>query len=234
MNAKNRSMYPYRRGSGKRRNKPATPRRGGGNQRRPAGSAAELLPLLQPTTKALAQMLAGNTKASGQLVHARNMLEQAQRMIDDRHVDRMQPAMREEFLEQVARLRLTLSDADDLLDAADADGPDDGNGEAGENERAPKTAPVTMDRLRELALSLAGPASTTDPADQPSAHERLEAIHADREADAVHELRESIRKDKAAGETVQRPSAEERPATERAGKTREKLRLKTVTYLPGD
>lgn len=109
-------MFPYRRPGQKKRNrgfqhhKQRDGREGGG--RRLPGSPRELLPLLQPTTKALAHLLAGKSKSSGQLVHARNVLGHAQRMVDERLVDRMSPRDREEFLEQLARLKLTLADAE--------------------------------------------------------------------------------------------------------------------------
>lgn len=157
---KDRSMFPFRRGNSKKRGKGGgggggggnngnAPRRHQGNPRRVPGSAGELLPLLQPTTKALAQVLAGNTRASGQVVHARNILSQAQRLIDERQVERMAPVHREEFLEQVARLRLTLADAeeDDYQDEVES-----------EVVAKPAHRPLTPERLRELALSLAGPA----------------------------------------------------------------------------
>ncbi|WP_088562995.1 hypothetical protein [Arboricoccus pini] len=175
-------MFPFRRGNSKKRGKGGggngggggnnanMPRRHQGNPRRVPGSAGELLPLLQPTTKALAQVLAGNTRASGQVVHARNILSQAQRLIDERQVDRMAPVHREEFLEQVARLRLTLADAeeDDYQDEADSD-------------PVPKPAhrPLTPERLRELALSLAGPAeppvAAAEPESEPETLVEVEA-----------------------------------------------------------
>jgi len=119
---------------------------GAGQGRRVPNSPHELLPLLQPTTKALAQVLAGNSKASGQLVHARNILAQAQRFIDERSVERMIPAQREEFFEQIARLKLTLADADAAAIEEEI------------AEAAPRPAPqppVSIERLRALALSLA-------------------------------------------------------------------------------
>jgi hypothetical protein len=143
----NRPMFPFRRGGGKKRGK------GGPGQRHPhphvrdgrrvPGSAGDLLPMLQPTTKALAQMLAGHTKSSGQLVHARNILAQAQRLVDERQVDRLPPMQREEFLEQLARLKLTLADADEAgLEAAPA------------AEQRP-AATVAPDTLRDVARRLA-------------------------------------------------------------------------------
>lgn len=136
-------MYPYRRNGPKKRGKGGhgRPNRGDGGRRVP-GSAGELLSQLQPTTKALAQMLAGNTKTSGQLVHARNVLAQAQRHIDERSIDRLPPAHREEFLEQLARLKLTLADADELI-------VDDGD------EVARPASRIEPDRLRDVARRLA-------------------------------------------------------------------------------
>lgn len=142
-------MFPYRRG--KKRPKNGPPGRRGNDHRGPrrtGGVGYDLLNLMPSTTKALAQMLAGNTRASGQLVHARNILAQAERAIEERHVDRMLPADREEFLELLARLKLTLADADALQDSAEQAPPD-------EVEVKPRTT-VPPDRLRELALSLAG------------------------------------------------------------------------------
>lgn len=143
---KNNAMFPYRRNGSKKRGKGGGGRRhrdGGG--RRVPGSAAELLPMLQPTTKALAQMLAGHTKMSGQLVHARNVLAQANRMVEDRMADRLPPAAREEFFEQLARLKLTIADAEEA-------------GLTQEPNAEVQVKPVHVvgaDRLREVALRLA-------------------------------------------------------------------------------
>lgn len=144
-------MFPYRRGNKKRNRNVAPSRRGrdGGGRGGPS-SVHELLPLLQPATKALAQLLAGNTRPSGQLHHARDILSEAERLIDDRQIDRMIPAHREEFLEQVARLKLTVADAESAFGE-----PQD----APEPARAkPATPALGPERLRELALSLAGAA----------------------------------------------------------------------------
>jgi hypothetical protein len=164
---KDKAMFPYRRGNKKRGKGGGAGggggmarrhRDGGGGRRAPSG-AHELLPLLQPATKALAQMLAGNTKASGQLVHARNILAQAERLIEERQVERMIPAHREEFLEQLARLKLTLADAalDEIEEAAEQEA-------AAAKVPAP---PVSAERLRALALSLA--TSLEEPAAVPPA-----------------------------------------------------------------
>jgi hypothetical protein len=110
------------------------------------GPAYDLLNLMPSTTKALAQMLAGNTRASGQLAHARNILAQAERAIEDRQIDRLMPADREDFLELLARLKLTLADAD-VLAAGEAEQP---------QAAAPAKPALPPARLRELALSLAG------------------------------------------------------------------------------
>jgi hypothetical protein len=90
-------------------------------------------------------MLAGNTRVSGQLVHARNILTQAQRLVEERAIDRLPPMHREEFLEQLARLKLTLADADEA-------------GLFQDSQPAPEArpaAPVEPDRLREWARRLA-------------------------------------------------------------------------------
>ena len=170
VNSNNRnSMFPFRRGGGKKRGKPQGGQGGGGSGGRRQGgqggggrripnSATELLGTLQPTTKNLAQVLAGNTRASGQVVHARNILAQAERLVDERAVDRLPPKQREEFLEQLARLKLTLADAEDEAVA-----------EAAAEAPAPAAPAMSMDRLRELALNIAtgGPAPG-----EPLAHEQ--------------------------------------------------------------
>jgi hypothetical protein len=224
-------MFPFRRGGGKKRGKPQGQghqgqghqgqgggRRQGGGGRRIPNSAAEMLGTLQPTTKSLAQVLAGNTRASGQVVHARNILAQAERLVGERAVDRLPPKQREEFLEQFARLKLTLADADDTAEA-----------EAAREEPGPAAAPVTMDRLRELALSLAAGSTSEEPdapeADTPPAGERADAA-------AVEEVPATAAADA--------QPATESPATKQASKsTRTKrgdtLRLKTtVRQEPAD
>jgi hypothetical protein len=119
-----------------------------GPQKGLPNSARDLLPLLQPATKALAQMLAGRTQVSGQLEQARAMLSQAERLIADRVHNRLNPAEREEFFEQLARLRLTLADAYDEAEvrAAEEQAP-----------RAPQPPPIAQERLKEMALALASP-----------------------------------------------------------------------------
>jgi hypothetical protein len=145
----NRSMFPYRRHGPKKRNK------GGGPMRKPHGpqkglpnSARDLLPMLAPATKALAQMLAGRTQMSGQLEQARAMLAQAERLIADRVHNRLNPTEREEFFEQIARLRLTLADADSEAEfrAAEQQAP-----------ARPTPPPIAQERLKEMALALATP-----------------------------------------------------------------------------
>lgn len=163
-------MFPYRRNVKKRGKNAPQPRKGAqhsGQGQRIPGSARELLRLLQPTTKALAQLLAGNTRPSGQLSHARHVLEQAQWLVEDRQVERLIPNEREEFLEQFARLKLTIADARDLEqedDARDAEEP---------RPPKPKVAP---ERLREMALALSsvtpapsfpGPVAAEAPAEEP-------------------------------------------------------------------
>jgi hypothetical protein len=143
----NRSMFPYRRHGAKKRSKGAG-RKSRGPQRPLPNSARDLLPMLQPATKALAQMLAGRTGVSGQLNHARNLLAHAERLIADRVHNRLIPAEREEFLEQIARLRLTLADADAEAQVQAAEG---------QEERRPPPPPVAQERLKELALALSRP-----------------------------------------------------------------------------
>ena len=119
-----------------------------GPQKGLPNSARDLLPMLQPATKALAQMLAGRTQVSGQLEQARAVLGQAERLIADRVHNRLNPAEREEFFEQLARLRLTLADAADEAEARAAE------------EQAPArpaAPPVAQERLKEMALALATP-----------------------------------------------------------------------------
>ena len=140
-------MFPYRRHGAKKRSKGAA-HKSRGPQRPLPNSARDLLPMLQPATKALAQMLAGRTQVSGQLEQARAVLGQAERLIADRVHNRLNPAEREEFFEQLARLRLTLADAADEAEAR-----------AAEQQAPPRPAapPVAQERLMEMALALATP-----------------------------------------------------------------------------
>ncbi|BCX18133.1 MAG: hypothetical protein KatS3mg117_1815 [Geminicoccaceae bacterium] len=137
-------MFPYRRG--KKRGKG----NGGGGRRfepgrRPPSSAQELLQQMQPATKALAQALASGARISGPLGHARNLLGQAERLVEEQGLDRLAPSQREDFLEQLARLKLTVADAD----AAVAESPPT------TPQPTVSVAPIAKERLRELALSLA-------------------------------------------------------------------------------
>ena len=142
----NRNMFPYRRHGAKKRSKgPAHKPRGA--QRPLPNSARDLLPMLQPATKALAQMLAGRAGASGQLSHARNLLAHAERLISDRVHNRLNPAEREEFFEQLARLRLTLADADAEAEVQAAE----------EQVEKQPPRPVAQERLKEMALALSRP-----------------------------------------------------------------------------
>lgn len=142
----NRSMFPYRRHGAKKRSKgPAHKSRG--PQRPLPNSARDLLPMLQPATKALAQMLAGRAGVSGQLNHARNLLAHAERLINDRVHNRLIPAEREEFFEQLARLRLTLADADAEAEVQAAE----------EQVEKEPPRPVAQERLKEMALALSRP-----------------------------------------------------------------------------
>jgi hypothetical protein len=143
----NRSMFPFRRHGSKKRNK-GPGRKSRGPQRPLPNSARDLLPMLQPATKALAQVLAGRAGASGQLNHARNLLAHAERLINDRVHNRLIPAEREEFFEQLARLRLTLADAEAEAEVQAAEE---------QVERQPPPPPVAQERLKEMALALSRP-----------------------------------------------------------------------------
>ncbi len=147
----NRNMFLYRRqGPNKKRTKSGPPRKNKGSQKGLPNSARDLLPLIQPATKALAQMLAGHTAASGQLGHARAVLAQTEKLVSDRAHNRLNPAEREEFFEQVARLRLTLSDAESEAEEQTA-----------EQEPAAASAPIDRERLKEMALALTSPGGST-------------------------------------------------------------------------
>jgi hypothetical protein len=144
----NRSMFPYRRHGPKKRPKNGPGRKPRGPQKGLPNSARDLLPLLQPATKALAHMLAGRTAMSGQLEHARGLLGQAERLVADRVHNRLNPAEREEFFEQLARLKLTLADAEAEAEvrAAEQHAP-----------RRPPAPPIARERLKEMALALTTP-----------------------------------------------------------------------------
>ena len=164
----NRSMFPYRRHGSKKRSK-GSARKSHGPQRPLPNSARDLLPLLQPATKALAQMLAGRAGASGQLNHARNLLAHAERLISDRVHNRLIPAEREEFFEQLARLRLTLADADAEAEVQAAEE---------QEEKRPPPPPVAQERLKEMALALSRPERDRlrpPPADEPASGRADEA-----------------------------------------------------------
>ena len=147
----NRNMFLYRRQGPKKRAKPSSPRKSRGPQKGLPNSARDLLPLIQPATKALAQMLAGRTGASGQLGHARAVLAQTERLVSDRAHNRLNPAEREEFFEQVARLKLTLADAESEAEVQ------------AQEEEAPTPAPTPIDRerLKEMAMALTSPGGPT-------------------------------------------------------------------------
>jgi hypothetical protein len=140
----NRSIFPYRRHGPKKRVKHGPNRQPRGPQKGLPNSARDLLPMLQPATKALAQVLAGRAGVSGQLGHARTMLAQAERMIAERAHNRLTPSEREEFIEQLARLKLTLADADAEAEVQAVE----------QHEPRPQAAPVAQERLKEMALAL--------------------------------------------------------------------------------
>jgi hypothetical protein len=187
----NRSMFPYRRHGAKKRSKGAA-HKSRGPQRPLPNSARDLLPMLQPATKALAQMLAGRAGASGQLSHARNLLAHAERLISDRVHNRLIPAEREEFFEQLARLRLTLADADAEAEVQAAEE---------QVEKRPPPPPVAHERLKEMALALSRPERDRlrplRPADEPEggdeAAPRAAAAPAEDAAPAEQQERPALR-----------------------------------------
>jgi hypothetical protein len=157
----NRSIFPYRRHGPKKRVKHGPNRKPRGPHKGLPNSARDLLPMLQPATKALAQVLAGRAGASGQLGHARSMLAQAERMIAERAHNRLTPAEREEFFEQLARLKLTLADADAEAQVQAVE----------QYEPRRPVAPVAQERLKEMALALSvreRPGQPGAPAESPA------------------------------------------------------------------
>ena len=155
----NRNMYLYRRQGPKKRAKPGPPRKNRGQQKGLPSSARDLLPLIQPATKALAQMLAGRTGASGQLGHARAVLVQTERLVSDRAHNRLNPAEREEFFEQVARLKLTLADAESEAEVQAME----------EETPAAAPTPVNRERLKEMAMALTSSGGATSYGDRQKA-----------------------------------------------------------------
>lgn len=164
----NRGMFPYRR-QGPKKRKGNAARRGRGPQRPLPNSARELIPVLQSATKALAQVLAGRSGDSGQLAYAQTVHAHAERLLADRQANRLNPADREEFLEQLARLKLTVADAE-----SEAEGETEDEDE--EREAAPA---VDRARLREMALALGMPRpaepTPVPEAEEPAVAERAEA-----------------------------------------------------------
>jgi hypothetical protein len=103
------------------------------------------------------------------------MLAQAERLIAERAHNRLNPAEREEFFEQLARLKLTLADAEDEIRASEDETP------------APPAPPVAQERLKEMALALTtpapqGPGERVEPAEQEAAEPAKMDPAADREA----------------------------------------------------
>lgn len=190
----NRNMFLYRRQGPKKRAKPGPSRKNRGPQKGLPNSARDLLPLIQPATKALAQMLAGRTGVSGQLGHARAVLAQTERLVADRAHNRLNPAEREEFFEQVARLKLTLADADSEAEV-----------QATEDETpTPSAMPVDRERLKEMAMALTSPGGPTSYEDR----HKSDASHID-EAAAVEPEQDTAAVEEAADEAA--PAVAKRP-----------------------
>jgi hypothetical protein len=186
----NRGMFPYRKHGGKRRSKGQSHKPRGAHRPLP-NSARDLLPMLQPATKALAQMLAGRAGVSGQLNHARNLLAHAERLINDRVHNRLIPAEREEFFEQLARLRLTLADAEAEAEVQAAEE---------QVEKAPPR-PVAHERLKEMALALSRPERERLPAPRPA--EDSENPRSEPSAPAAHQARTAGAPEEASASTTE-------------------------------
>ena len=168
----NRNMFLYRRqGPNKKRAKPGPSRKNRGPQKGLPNSARDLLPMIQPATKALAQMLAGRTGASGQLGHARAVLAHTERLVSDRAHNRLNPAEREEFFEQIARLKLTLADAESEAEVQAME----------EDVPPPPPTTVNRERLKEMAMAL------TSSGSRPlrEAEEAAEVVEPDVDAELV-------------------------------------------------
>lgn len=157
-----RTIFPYRRQGPKKRPRHAGRNKGGGRQ---PSTARDLLSHMQSATKALAHMLGGKTKSSGQLKQAQSVREHAERFIAENAVERLTPGDREEFNEQFARLKLILQDAE--IEAAE-------EAEAMERPPTPAPPPVGQARLREIALALAGAGTSPRPGPQDSEPSREE------------------------------------------------------------
>lgn len=173
----NRNMFLYRRQGPKKRPKSGTPRKGRNPQKGLPNSARDLLPIIQPATKALAQMLAGRTAASGQLGHARAVLAQTEKLVAERAHNRLNPTEREEFFEQVARLRLTLSDAESEAEFQAAE------------EQTPTAAPIPVDRerLKAMAMSLTSSAARSAETSDVSESNSTFASHSNGSPTALNE-----------------------------------------------
>ena len=105
--------------------------------------------MLQPATKALAQTPAGRAGFLDSQIHARNLLAHAERLINDRVHNRLIPVEREEFFEQLARLRLTWPTPTPKPRCRYEE----------QVEKEPPR-PVAQERLKEMALALSRPNAT--------------------------------------------------------------------------
>lgn len=193
----NRGVFPYRRQGSKKRNRNGADKRPRPPQKGLPNTARDLLPMMQPATKALAQMLSGRAGRSGQLGHAQAIAAQADRLIGERAHNRLNPAEREEFFEQIARLKLTLADAQ-----AEAE-------EQGAQEPVVKAPPrqLAPARLKEMALALAGP-ERTRPDEVSEAAEVAPEAAAPPEAEPEAKAAGGLEADPAADRTEQSESAE--------------------------
>ena len=211
----NRSIFPYRRHGPKKRVKHGPNHKQRGPQKGLPNSARDLLPMLQPATKALAQVLAGRAGASGQLGHARTMLAQAERMIAERAHNRLTPAEREEFFEQLARLKLTLADADAEAEvqAVEQDAP------------RVQMPPVAHERLKEMALALSvrerpGPAPGSAGSMSTPASETVGEMVAREAAAQVAKPAETAERERASDDDAPSPDPTDRGAAAVGGRDR--------------
>jgi hypothetical protein len=138
-------------------------------------------------------MLVGRTAASGQLNHAKAILAQVERLVSDRAHNRLNPSEREEFFEQVARLRLTLADAESEAEvqAAEDDVP------------VQSPSPVNRERLKEMAMALTASGGSASDKSQGKAPV-IEETEADEERESAEPVAASADK---AEEEDQKPAA---------------------------
>lgn len=146
-----RSSNTAKRQSAKKRSRPArgkSPRRQGGGGQAPRN---DLVSQMKSATKSLAQFLAGHTRVSGQYKHAVNVLARVEEQLERRPVESMRPTEKEDVLEHLARLKLTIADAEE-------DGLTDSD-EQTEAEPVKNAEPASAD-VMSVIMALSGQPST--------------------------------------------------------------------------